>query len=540
MAFVRFLQDRRGAIAPMFAVALVPLVAITGAAVDYSRANSVRSSMQAALDAAALALSKDVTGLNSSQINQKANDYFLANFNRPEASSVSVSATYTTNPSTLIVNGSGSIQTKFMSLLGVSTMNINSSATVTWGMTRLRVALVLDNTGSMASSNKMPALKTAATNLLAQLQGAASQNGDVYVSIIPFVKDVNVDPVNYTQNWIKWSGSSDTWDENNGSCSKSGYNTKSACTGQNVCSLSGYNTQTSCTSAGTCSQSGNNTQTSCTSAGTCTLSSYTTQSTCTGAGTCSLSGHNSQSTCTSAGVCSKSQYTSKSNCQSHSGTWTAGVWTVGSWTPATWTAATWSPAVWTPANHNTWNGCVTDRDQSYDTTNTAPNTGTPGTLFVAEQYDSCPVALMGLNYNWSAMNTLINSMQPNGNTNQAIGLQLGYQSLTQAPFTIPAMDPNYTYTQVIILLTDGLNTQDRWYTNQSQIDARQTITCNNIKAAGITLYTVQVNTDGDPTSALLQQCASDSSKFFLLTSSTQIVSTFNQIGTALSQLRISR
>ena len=42
------------------------------------------------------------------------------------------------------------------------------------------------------------------------------------------------------------------------------------------------------------------------------------------------------------------------------------------------------------------------------------------------------------------------------------------------PFTAPAMDPTYQYTQVIILLTDGLNTQDRWYSTQSSIDARQT------------------------------------------------------------------
>src|SRR5712692_2644842 len=101
------------------------------------------------------------------------------------------------------------------------------------------------------------------------------------------------------------------------------------------------------------------------------------------------------------------------------------------------------------------------------------------------------------------------------------------------------MDPYYKYSQVIILLTDGLNTQDRWYTSQSSIDARQTMTCANIKAAGIVLYTVQVNTDGDPTSTLLQNCASDSSKFFLLTSATQIVGTFQQIGTNLSMLRIA-
>ena len=65
------------------------------------------------------------------------------------------------------------------------------------------------------------------------------------------------------------------------------------------------------------------------------------------------------------------------------------------------------------------------------------------------------------------------------------------------------------------------------------------ITCTNIKAAGITLYTVQVNTGSDPTSTLLQNCATDSSKFFLLTSADQMIATFNQIGTALSSLRLT-
>jgi len=102
------------------------------------------------------------------------------------------------------------------------------------------------------------------------------------------------------------------------------------------------------------------------------------------------------------------------------------------------------------------------------------------------------------------------------------------------------MDSNYTYSQIIILLTDGLNTQDRWYTSQSSIDVRQATTCSNIKAAGITLYTIQVNTDGDPTSTLLQNCASSSDKFFLLTSASEIVTTFNQIGTNLSRLYVAK
>jgi hypothetical protein len=140
------------------------------------------------------------------------------------------------------------------------------------------------------------------------------------------------------------------------------------------------------------------------------------------------------------------------------------------------------------------------------------------------------------------MTTLVNNMSPAGYTNQNIGVAHGWMSLVGGgPYpTPPAKDPNYTYNEVIILLTDGLNTENRWYTDQTSIDARQQLTCTAVKAAGITLYTVQVNTGGDPTSTLLQNCASTTDKFFLVTSSSGIGTIFNQIGTNLSKLRIAQ
>jgi hypothetical protein len=311
---------------------------------------------------------------------------------------------------------------------------------------------VLDNTGSMASSGKMTALKTASKNLLTQLQNAAAKNGDVYVSIIPFSKDVNVDSANFAQTWVRW----DLWDAINGNGGGSGGN-------------------------------GNN-------------------------GNGNGNGGNGNN-----GNGNGNNGNGNGNGNNGNGGSGGGV-----------------------TNHNTWNGCVTDRDQDYDTKNTAPNILTPGTQFPAEQYGYCPVPLMGLSYDWTALKNKIDAMQPDGNTNQAIGLQWGFQSLTSSPFSIPAFDSTYKYNQIIILLSDGLNTQDRWYTSQNSIDARQKITCDNVKAAGLTLYTVQVNTDGDPTSQLLKDCASSPDKFFLLTSSTAIVSTFNQIGTSLSNLRVAK
>src|SRR6185437_11161176 len=137
-------------------------------------------------------------------------------------------------------------------------------------------------------------------------------------------------------------------------------------------------------------------------------------------------------------------------------------------------------------------------------------------------FSSCAQAMMGLSYDWSAMTTEVSNMQPNGSTNQPIGLVWGWQSLTGGgPLTAPALDPNYQYQQAIILLSDGLNTQDRWYgdgsslgtSDDAKIDAREQLTCANFKAASISnptnvIYTIQVNTGGDPTSTLLQGCAS--------------------------------
>jgi hypothetical protein len=51
---------------------------------------------------------------------------------------------------------------------------------------------VLDNAGSMASSNKMEVLKTASHNLRDQVKPAALDPEHIYVSVIPLNKKVNI------------------------------------------------------------------------------------------------------------------------------------------------------------------------------------------------------------------------------------------------------------------------------------------------------------------------------------------------------------
>ena len=87
----RFWSDRKGNVAVLFALAVVPVIGGLGAAVDYSLANSYRTDMQKALDATALALSK-LLPLDEAKMNEVGMQYFTAsmgNHDRPTSISTS-------------------------------------------------------------------------------------------------------------------------------------------------------------------------------------------------------------------------------------------------------------------------------------------------------------------------------------------------------------------------------------------------------------------------------------------------------------------
>ena len=97
------------------------------------------------------------------------------------------------------------------------------------------------------------------------------------------------------------------------------------------------------------------------------------------------------------------------------------------------------------------------------------------------------------------LNNKIDAMTPAGNTNTTIGLVWGWHSLTSNLPLTQGATPAPDLDKVIIMLTDGDNTEDRWSTTGSQIDARMQMACDNVKAANIKIYTVRViNGNADP------------------------------------------
>jgi Flp pilus assembly protein TadG len=591
----RFSGDRSGNIAILFALSLIPILTFVGAAVDYSRANAARTSMIGALDSTALMLSRDLSEgtITTADIAAKANTYFKALYNSKEAQNVTLTSSYAAGTSTgsqIELVASGEIVTQFMQIAGFPTMGFSTKTTTTWGNTRMRVAMVLDNTGSMANNGKMAAMQSAAKSMIDTLSGYNKQTGDVYISIIPFTKDVNVGTTNVNASWINWTeweaepkiltansypinvsygGITYTWADigpgapcpfdntktggvtpptNSSSSSPFGFacmdrpGTTSGAT--NLSSLSGssrYLIPAMKDSSGNANPYGgmicpgidsgtkypgktavyyNGCYTSV--ANTPTVVASGSSASCpTGTPNCSCSGSGSSRQCT------KTTY-------SH-------YWR----THPTDTTQAMNSA---PA-HSTWTGCVNDRDQDYDTKNTAPGSSSaaPSSQFYAEQWKDClssPVTAMS--NSWQTLKDQITAMTTGGNTNQSIGMAWGWQSLstTNGPIAAPAKASDYIYKDYIVLLSDGMNTQNRTTTTQSVIDARQKILCQNVKgdtANPVTVFTIQVNINkGDSTSQVLKDCATSTGYFQEITATSQTAGAFQNIITEISKLRVAK
>jgi Flp pilus assembly protein TadG len=559
----RFGSEQNANVAITFALATLPVIGAVGAAVDFSHANSVKVAMQSALDSTALMLAKDAPNLTEQDLDTKALAYFNALFTRPEGVNITVDARYTTvGGSKIVVDGSANVPTIFMEAMGYDNITVDGSSTTRWGTAHMRVALVLDNTGSMESDGKMDALKDATKSLLKQLKAAATNDGDVYVSIIPFSKDVNFgtgydedDPLMTDQ--IDWTA----WDEQHGHCSDGSDKSYSQCISandDNSCHDDDDNDHDghdgdhddndhdhhSYWDGNGFDRADN------------PLRSLIVKVSYGGGGYGGGYGGGDYGGGGYGGGNDHDDDHSGGNDHDndHSGG-SGGDGDCGQ-------TITWEPnnySTWAASHAAAWTGCITDRggkdgpdSENYDQTVVAPDPDVAASKYPADTDDNnCPpLAMKGLSYDWSGMKKLVKSMEPKGSTNQPIGLVWGWQSLVGGgPFTAPPKDPNLKYEQYIILLSDGLNTQNRWDGNgrdqSDDVDDRMRDsdgdgTCANIKAADVTIYTLQVNTGGDPTSTLLKKCASDPGKFFLITKANDISSAFDAIATDITKLRVAK
>ena len=205
-----FLAARGGNVAMMFGIALVPITITAGAGLDYASGAVVRQQMSTALDAAALAVGS-TTGLTQQTAEALAQKYFDANYSGDMSNgtpSVSIGSGGFNSSGSVKIDVTYNLPTTLLKAVGTTSMPVTTSTTVVWGQSKLWVALVLDNSGSMrngdSNGTQMDALKNASKQLLTILQNASATAGDVKVSIVPFDVTVNVGTSNVNASWIDW------------------------------------------------------------------------------------------------------------------------------------------------------------------------------------------------------------------------------------------------------------------------------------------------------------------------------------------------
>jgi Flp pilus assembly protein TadG len=197
-----FLKNTSGNVAIMLSLAAVPILLAAGAGIDILRQNDTQTLLQAATDSAAIAgagfAQTDIGKAKTAVENYLAqNDAYSA-----IASSTVVETAIDKTSGDFHVRLTGKINTTFMALVGIATLDVGAYSEVSAGGQDLEVALVLDNTASMNSEGRLISLKAASKSLVDTVFKAKPPTGYLKVGIIPFADYVNVGISNRNASWM--------------------------------------------------------------------------------------------------------------------------------------------------------------------------------------------------------------------------------------------------------------------------------------------------------------------------------------------------
>lgn len=164
MLLHRLLQDRQGGVVPMFGLALIPIVGLVGAAIDYGRAASIRTQLIASADAASVGSVRKGSAALTAASNMlldgpipagaaDAKNLFNAELTGRKGFTLSdVTATVKKAGSTITstLEFTAQVPTSFMGIIGISSMQIHGSSSAANSQPLfVDFYLLLDNTPSM-------------------------------------------------------------------------------------------------------------------------------------------------------------------------------------------------------------------------------------------------------------------------------------------------------------------------------------------------------------------------------------------------------
>jgi Flp pilus assembly protein TadG len=204
----RFHDDRRGAIAVIFALALLPTLGLVGAVIDYGTASAKKAKLQRAIDGVALALIPRGLELSDEELRREGKEVFarLMPDVDPERLRVEIDG----ERIELTVIADDDHTTHFRHFLGMGTVTVGASAKARVANTTYEIALVVDNSTSMADMaggrSKMDAAKEAANGLVDAIFAAPGMASRTQIAVVPYTSSVRVGAEYQTATWVDSQG----------------------------------------------------------------------------------------------------------------------------------------------------------------------------------------------------------------------------------------------------------------------------------------------------------------------------------------------
>jgi Flp pilus assembly protein TadG len=505
-------RRRDGNVAIWFAIALPVLAVLVFGGMDIARASSDKRKLQDALDAAALfaARSTATTDAELQAIGQQALVAQLGNLGDAKLVSSSFKLTGEKN-ATVSATGRIEVNTIIANLWLRGDMVVGAGSEVVRSMNKVELAMVLDNTGSMAGT-KLSNLKTSAKNLIDTLSAASARSSEpnaIRIGIVPFSQTVKVGADYGSESWLDQTGAAPI--------NKEIFFDKATGKAVNANRLSLLTAMGE--TWGGCVE--------------VRAQPYDVQDT-------------APSTSTPASLITPyfapDEPDSRKKSDNANGDF-------GSFSNDYLPDELYSGGDWRIPQ-----GYVGKYDQAPSGSGKGPNQGC----------DMQP--LMRLTTNWASLKTLIDGMVATGNTNVPLGTAWGWSLLSPGgPFSDGVAYGTPKTTKIAIIMTDGDNVMsganndnDSTYNGlgyvwqgrlgitsgsdsarAAKMDSRLALLCTNMKAKGIVIYTIRVEVKTG-SSSLLENCATTKDKFHDVQNASQLNAVFQNIAGEIANLRISR
>jgi Flp pilus assembly protein TadG len=185
----KFAKNKKGNVGMLFGLSVIPVMLAAGSAIDYSRVANAKSNLIAGLDSSAL-YAAAITGKTEAEMKDLARVYLDKNYaNTGDAELTNFELHNYADR--VEVNGTVKVKTWFMSVGGITNVDVNANSQIMKAGNSIEVSLVLDVTGSMAGT-KLTSLQNAANDFIDTVVWDTQTPYYSKVAVIPFSEGVNM------------------------------------------------------------------------------------------------------------------------------------------------------------------------------------------------------------------------------------------------------------------------------------------------------------------------------------------------------------